>query len=92
MFTQNYHLKENSPLTIWIPPYVNCFYVGFFHYFNQADLPVLEELVFVGNPLEEKETAEGTYRDNVAKKLPKLKKLDGICIILLFIEYIKNAQ
>lgn len=46
----------------------------------------------MGNPLEEKETAEGTYRDNVAKKLPKLKKLDGICIILLFIEYIKNAQ
>lgn len=38
---------------------------------------MLEELVFVGNPLEEKETAEGTYRDNVAKKLPKLKKLDG---------------
>ena len=68
------------------------FFMCFFYYFNQADLPVLEELVFVGNPLEEKETAEGTYRDNVAKKLPKLKKLDGICIILLFIEYIKNAQ
>lgn len=46
-----------------------------------ADLPVLEELVFVGNPLEEKETAEGTYRDNVAKKLPKLKKLDGVPVI-----------
>lgn len=46
-------------------------------FIKQADLPVLEELVFVGNPLEEKETAEGTYRDNVAKKLPKLKKLDG---------------
>lgn len=38
---------------------------------------MLEELVFVGNPLEEKESADGTYRDTVAKKLPKLKKLDG---------------
>ncbi|KAK3092279.1 hypothetical protein FSP39_000657 [Pinctada imbricata] len=46
-----------------------------------ADLPLLEELLFVGNPLEEKESADGTYRDNVAKKLPKLKKLDGVPVI-----------
>ncbi|VDI64443.1 dynein axonemal light chain 1-like [Mytilus galloprovincialis] len=46
-----------------------------------ADLPCLEELVFTGNPLEERLTAEGTYRTDVANKLPKLKKLDGVPVI-----------
>ena len=43
----------------------------------QAVLPCLEELLFVGNPLEEKLSAIGTWRETVAEKLPKLKKLDG---------------
>ena len=30
-----------------------------------------------GNPLEEKHSAEGDWRDRVLGKLPKLKKLDG---------------
>ncbi len=30
-----------------------------------------------GNPIEEKQSAEGTWRDNVSAKLKKLKKLDG---------------
>ncbi|RUS85275.1 hypothetical protein EGW08_006976 [Elysia chlorotica] len=33
---------------------------------------------FQGNPLEEKHSAEGTWKDEVAKKLPKLKKVDGM--------------
>ncbi|CAE1254175.1 DNAL1 [Acanthosepion pharaonis] len=33
------------------------------------------------NPLEEQHVAIGDYRDLVAKKLPKLKKLDGVPII-----------
>ncbi|KAJ8309179.1 hypothetical protein KUTeg_014053 [Tegillarca granosa] len=46
--------------------------------FNKmADLPMLETILFVGNPLEEKHSAEGDWRDQVQKKLPKLKKLDG---------------
>lgn len=45
------------------------------------DLPCLEDLLFVGNPLEEKHTAEGDWRDNVAGRLSKLKKLDGIPVI-----------
>ncbi|XP_052828675.1 dynein axonemal light chain 1 isoform X5 [Octopus bimaculoides] len=50
--------------------------------FNKlADLPLLEDLVFVGNPLEESHSAAGDWRDLVAKKLPKLKKLDGVPII-----------
>ncbi|XP_070557177.1 dynein axonemal light chain 1-like isoform X2 [Ptychodera flava] len=46
-----------------------------------SELPNLRVLLFVGNPLEEKHTLEGDYRDVVAQKLPKLKKLDGVPII-----------
>nr|XP_006811598.1 PREDICTED: dynein light chain 1, axonemal-like [Saccoglossus kowalevskii] len=45
-----------------------------------GELPMLEELVFVGNPLEEKHSQEGTkdaYRNHVKEKMLKLKKLDG---------------
>lgn len=42
-----------------------------------ADLPSLVDLVFVGNPLEEKQSAEGTWMDEASKRLPNLKKLDG---------------
>lgn len=45
-----------------------------------AELPDLEDLHFVGNPLEEKMTKEGTWRNEVARLLPKLKKLDGILV------------
>ncbi|KAM9355028.1 dynein axonemal light chain 1 [Pholidichthys leucotaenia] len=46
-----------------------------------AELPSLEDLVFVGNPLEEKHSAEDTWMAEVSKRLPKLKKLDGMPII-----------
>ncbi|CAL8271148.1 unnamed protein product [Merluccius merluccius] len=46
-----------------------------------ADLPCLVDLVFVGNPLEEKYSAEGTWMDEASKRLPKLKKLDGTPVI-----------
>ncbi|XP_029937662.1 dynein axonemal light chain 1 [Myripristis murdjan] len=46
-----------------------------------ADLPCLVDLVFVGNPLEEKHSAEGTWMDEACKRLPKLKKLDGTPVI-----------
>ena len=46
-----------------------------------ADLPCLSELLFVGNPLEEKMNAEGDWRDKVSDKLVKLKKLDGVPVI-----------
>lgn len=42
-----------------------------------AELPCLEDLVFVGNPLEEKHSAEGNWIDEATKRVPKLKKLDG---------------
>ncbi|TPX36724.1 hypothetical protein SmJEL517_g01249 [Synchytrium microbalum] len=45
------------------------------------DLPQLEELLLVGNPLEEKCTADGNWVTEVAKKFPQIKKLDGKTII-----------
>ncbi|XP_075814637.1 dynein axonemal light chain 1-like [Microtus pennsylvanicus] len=46
-----------------------------------AELPCLEDLVFVGNPLEKKHSAEGNWIDEANKRVPKLKKLDGIPVI-----------
>lgn len=46
-----------------------------------ADLPCLADLVFVGNPLEEKYSTEGTWMDEASKRLPNLKKLDGTPVI-----------
>ncbi|OWF49993.1 dynein light chain 1, axonemal-like [Mizuhopecten yessoensis] len=46
-----------------------------------AELKVLEDVVFVGNPLEVAQTELGEWRDAVKKKLPQLKKLDGSPII-----------
>ncbi|MBZ3888151.1 Dynein light chain 1, axonemal [Sciurus carolinensis] len=42
-----------------------------------AELPCLEDLVFVGNPLEEKHSAEGNWIEEATKRVPRLKKLDG---------------
>ncbi|XP_075993708.1 dynein axonemal light chain 1 [Genypterus blacodes] len=46
-----------------------------------AELPRLAELVFVGNPLQEKYATEGTWMEEACKRLPKLKKLDGTPVI-----------
>ena len=52
-------------------------FVTFFFFVNQP-----------GNALEEKHSAEGDWRDQVADRLKKLKKLDGmfnfICCLNLF--------
>ncbi|XP_041350624.1 dynein light chain 1, axonemal-like [Gigantopelta aegis] len=45
------------------------------------DLVSLEDLLFAGNPLEEKHTSEGDWRELAAKRLPRLKKLDGVPVI-----------
>lgn len=42
---------------------------------------MLEDLLFVGNPLEEKHTSEGDWRKQVSQKLKTLKKLDGEPVI-----------
>jgi dynein light chain 1 len=46
-----------------------------------AELPALEDLLFVGNPLEEKHSTEGDWRDKALARLPKLKKLDGVPVV-----------
>lgn len=43
-----------------------------------AELPLLEELVFVGNPLQEKFAADqNSWIEEATKRVPNLKKLDG---------------
>lgn len=44
-----------------------------------ADIPLLTDLVFVGNPLQEKHSLDGNWMDEASKRLPNLKKLDGEC-------------
>nr|XP_020464425.1 dynein light chain 1, axonemal isoform X1 [Monopterus albus] len=46
-----------------------------------ADLPCLADLVFVGNPLQEKHSAEGNWLDEAQKRLPYLGKLDGTPLV-----------
>ncbi|XP_064920618.1 dynein axonemal light chain 1 isoform X1 [Patagioenas fasciata] len=47
-----------------------------------AELPLLEDLVFVGNPLQEKYASDqNSWIDEAAKRVPKLKKLDGTLLI-----------
>lgn len=46
-----------------------------------GELQNLEELVFVGNPLEETLSAQETYRDVISKLIPSLKKLDGFVLL-----------
>jgi len=44
------------------------------------EVSTLEDLLFIGNPLEEKHSADNSWRDEVLKRLPRLKKLDGIVV------------
>jgi len=44
-------------------------------------LSSLKELLMVCNPLEEKHTAEGDWRDKATKSLPNLGKLDGVPVV-----------
>ncbi|KAI8922720.1 hypothetical protein BC831DRAFT_404630 [Entophlyctis helioformis] len=44
-------------------------------------LPVLEDLLLFGNPLEEKATADGNWVQEMSKRFPVLRKLDGRPII-----------
>ncbi|XP_043198006.1 dynein axonemal light chain 1-like [Amphibalanus amphitrite] len=46
------------------------------------ELPNLVDLVFVGNPLEERYAAEGTWREEAIKRLPSIKRLDGAPVIM----------
>ncbi|NXO41201.1 DNAL1 protein, partial [Locustella ochotensis] len=47
-----------------------------------AELPALEELVFVGNPLQEKfATDHNSWIEEATKRVPKLKKLDGTLVV-----------
>ena len=54
---------------------------------------MLEDLLFVGNPLEEKHTAENDWRKQVAQRMKGLKKLDGKFLAFNMLIYIiKNHK
>lgn len=57
--------------------YMMCFLCCLGEFVRLAELPCLVDLVFVGNPLEERHSADGTWMDEACKRLPNLKKLDG---------------
>ncbi|XP_051647558.1 dynein axonemal light chain 1 isoform X1 [Manacus candei] len=49
-----------------------------------AELPLLEDLVFVGNPLQEKYASadqKNIWIEEATKRVPKLKKLDGTLVV-----------
>jgi dynein light chain 1 len=46
-----------------------------------SELPVLEDLVFIGNPIEEDAASAGKYTEDVTRRLMYLKKLDGFPVI-----------
>lgn len=49
--------------------------------FNKLqELPMLEDLLFVGNPLYEN-MEENVWKAEAAKRLPNLKKLDGETVL-----------
>lgn len=45
------------------------------------DMPCLEDLLFMGNPIHENFVDEISYRAEVVKRLPGLKKLDGELVV-----------
>lgn len=45
------------------------------------ELPLLENLLFTGNPLHENFVDEAVYRTECIKRLPFLKKLDGELVV-----------
>ncbi|NXM73662.1 DNAL1 protein, partial [Serilophus lunatus] len=47
-----------------------------------AEVPLLEDLVFVGNPLQEKYASDqNSWIEEATKRVPKLKKLDGTLVV-----------
>ena len=41
----------------------------------------MDNVHVIGNPLEEKHSTEGDWRDQALKRLPKLRKLDGVPVV-----------
>ncbi|KAJ3396609.1 Dynein light chain 1, axonemal [Lobulomyces angularis] len=54
-----------------------------------SSLPLIEDVVFYNNPIEEKCSADGNWVDEMKKRFPTLKRLDGKPI---FREEVENAE
>ncbi|KAK3741832.1 hypothetical protein RRG08_018532 [Elysia crispata] len=46
-----------------------------------SSITTLEDVLLIGNPVEEAKSEEGVWLTEVKKKVPKLKKLDGIMLV-----------
>ena len=55
-----------------------------------SELPVLEDLLFIGNPLEEDASANNKYIDEVTKRLLVLRRLDGYPVIRDLVEEVEE--
>jgi dynein light chain 1 len=53
-------------------------------------LTTLEDILFYGNPVEEKASADGSWIPEITKKFPTVKKLDGKTVIRQDVE--ENAE
>lgn len=76
-------ILEFNPESIAVKPAIlmwKVFFVPVAEFVKLAELPCLEDLVFVGNPLEEKHSSEGNWIEEATKRVPRLKKLDGECL------------
>ncbi len=75
-------LKPLRNLTKLMVLYVAHNYVHEWRKFeHMMEPPELEDLVFIGNPLEEEMSAVGKYYDEVIKLLLYLRKLNGFLVI-----------
>lgn len=65
---------------------LRCLFIGnnLISSFNEierlAELPDLQELVLIGNPIHQQHASSGNWRREVVRRLPGLKKLDGLPI------------
>ncbi|GFO46192.1 dynein light chain 1, axonemal [Plakobranchus ocellatus] len=46
-----------------------------------SSIPTLEDVLLIGNPIEEAKSEEGVWMAEVKKRVPKLKKLDGVVLV-----------
>jgi dynein light chain 1 len=53
---------------------------------NKANITTLEDVLFAGNPVEEKASGEGVWVSEITKRLPYAKKLDGKTLIRDIVE------
>ncbi|NXQ71918.1 DNAL1 protein, partial [Quiscalus mexicanus] len=82
LYMSNNLVKDWDVLSMFHKLVVIFIFVVAAEFVRLAEVPVLEELVFVGNPLQEKFAADqNSWIEEATKRVPKLKKLDGTLVV-----------